>query len=439
MEQLATLADLVRGYIHERLQKKLADLDQKIEKNQGQESELAKVYDKREQTLHAYQLEVWMSDAAARASKIQFVTHAPKYTHSASKSCGVWLEPEQPGASSLQGAYLHSGTLRRRALDVFGDARHLDVANLLLLHAGATSLLDEVLNGDSPALRALAPDERTYKEWLDGFAQAPIPVELQSDTRMKQLYFPVGESYHLLGPLYASSLGHQLYQRVQDARFSESSKAARTARRKGEHSEHRDIWFPDLAKQTFGGTKPQNVSRINQLQRGQGYLFSCRPPQWKERPSMPRKRGDFWRIYQHTTGAWGIVKHLRTYLEERAEHSNNVHIRDYQERLVDQLVDLVHMCAAYIQREKGWSQDLSLSRAEQLWLDPHRGETDADFRGEYEGGAWIREIGSQFAAWLNDRLGAKSKELVLGDNEFNEWRRRFEHSLNPIKINAEVK
>ncbi|WP_197456746.1 type I-F CRISPR-associated protein Csy1, partial [Cephaloticoccus primus] len=64
-------------------------------------------------------------------------------------------------------------------------------------------------------------------------AKAPRPA---SHTYAKQLYWLVDEdpvddgAYHLLAPLYPTSLVHEVYNRIQEDRFGEESKAARGAR-----------------------------------------------------------------------------------------------------------------------------------------------------------------------------------------------------------------
>ncbi len=62
----------------------------------------------------------------------------------------------------------------------------------------------------------------------------------------------------------------------------------------------------------------------------------------------------------------------------------------------------------------GWSTQSKLSRAQQLWLDPHRQHQDSPFREEREKNEWQAEIAGDFANWLNKQLSVKDK-LMMGD------------------------
>jgi CRISPR-associated protein Csy1 len=46
----------------------------------------------------------------------------------------------------------------------------------------------------------------------------------------KQGYFPVGENYHLLSPLFATSLVHAMHQKMIAFRFGDDVKAIWKAR-----------------------------------------------------------------------------------------------------------------------------------------------------------------------------------------------------------------
>ena len=75
-----TLRASVEGFIHERLKPKLEEIEKKIE----QESDAEKKQDlqeKRQKLLDDHQREVWLEDAARRASQIQLVTHTSKHMH----------------------------------------------------------------------------------------------------------------------------------------------------------------------------------------------------------------------------------------------------------------------------------------------------------------------------------------------------------------------
>src|SRR5690606_30278650 len=113
-------------------------------------------------------------------------------------------------------------------------------------------------------------------------------TRFSSDTRAKQVYWCIADdpiddaNYHLLQPLFSSSLAHEVHQQINDARFGEQNTAARQAYfKKSPHSQsYRD--YRGLVMRKLGGTKPQNISQLNSERRGVNYLLSSLPPRWKQ-------------------------------------------------------------------------------------------------------------------------------------------------------------
>ena len=113
---------------------------------------------------------------------------------------------------------------------------------------------------------------------MAAFASLTAPRgQLASHTLAKQLYWPVGSdvqadaSYHLLAPLYASSLAHKVFEILQNDRFSDEAKGARAARKDGLYSERPAREYPHLAVQQMGGTKPVSYTHLDVYKR-QGHF-----------------------------------------------------------------------------------------------------------------------------------------------------------------------
>ncbi|HET8802566.1 MAG TPA: type I-F CRISPR-associated protein Csy1 [Marinobacter sp.] len=441
-----SLASNIRAFIAERLAAKLELFDKAAEKkrNETPAEQLAKaetlIQSERLELIEQYKPENWLADASRRAGQISMVTHAPKFTHSDTRSTGVLLRTEDKQRYVQSERYVDSLTLNDLPVDVVGNAAALDVARLLQLEGGGSTLLDEVAAGDSPALKELATSSEQAQEWLQGFQGALQDKALTSGQLSKQLYFPAAESYHLISPLYASSLSHNLHERLTDSFYSEHTKTLRQAR-KGEKYHPDDlVIFPNIAVQSFGGTKPQNISQLNTKRYGRAYLLSSQPPHWEQKASLPVKgQQAFWNEYNQR--AWKTAKVLRRYLEGIFKRTSTLKRRDRRAELVDELVDTLLLCAANIQHQSdkgGWSTESDLTLAEQLWLDPHRSEFDEAFKAEREKNEWQGEIARQFAAWLNHKLSYKSDLLYTGDPEFGEWQKLLERKLLLLKDDLEV-
>lgn len=370
----------------------------------------------------------WLDDAARRAKQITLVTHAPKYTHGDAKGSGVLASPDLARTD-----YLCTAALTDLAIDVVGNAAALDVANLLLLVADGERLVDVLARGDGSPLRPFARDEAQLAEWLSGFKQALESGAPSSHPLAKQVYFPVAGGYHLLGALFATSLTQALHERIDRERFGEEAKAARVARRNKLPHRKIVVEFPQLAIQTFGGTKPQNVSLLNSGRRGRAYLLNCQPPRWKTQDKPPANDQVFWRQFGYLVRE--RVRELKYYLLSVVTSDSTLAIRDRRAELVAELVAELHQFAARIQyRPEGWSRASELTIHMAHWLDPKR--DDADFVASRERNDWQPEVGAQFARWLNAQL--QHAQLQMKDVEHHVWRKIVSRELHLLKDDLEV-
>ncbi|ADU65668.1 CRISPR-associated protein, Csy1 family [Desulfurispirillum indicum S5] len=373
-EQETTLADKVLDYISNRLSDKLELNDKEVEKARAvaDQDQLEQLQAMRNKLIKP---ENWLTDASKRAKQISRATHAAKYTHSDTRSSGVLFSEES--AKLQKNNYLTSASVSGLEVDFVGNAAVFYVAILLKLEANGVMLLDEIAKGQSPTLEALSQTDEQYQEWLEGFKAALQDKQVQSGQLTKQVYFPLGNSnYHLISPLYASSLAHQLHQKITSAFFSDETKRARKAREKGLYDPQTLVFFPNLAVQAFGGTKPQNISQLNTQRYGKGYLLSCQPPSWTAQDFLPRKGQEaFWKELTHRT--WSLTKRLQKHLAISFQRSSTLAIRQKREQLVDDLIDQLLQLAAEIQSKKknaGWSLDSDLPFAEQLYNGPSKSD-----------------------------------------------------------------
>src|SRR5690625_1961098 len=135
---------------------------------------------------------------------------------------------------------------------------------------------------------ALHPDSEQGKEWMESLASITQPKtnEIISHGLAKQIFWLAGddpyedEDFVLLQPFFSSALSHQVYQQIREDKFGEAATEARKAREKNLPSERSLKVYIDMGVQHLGGTKPQNISYLNSVQRGANYLLSSCPPLW---------------------------------------------------------------------------------------------------------------------------------------------------------------
>lgn len=297
-------------------------------------------------------------------------------------------------------------------------------------------MLEALRENDRDALQALDDNPAIAKSLRDALISLTDERDAgaSSHARAKQLYWLVGEDaaddtqYHLLAPLYATSLAQAVYDDVQDVRFGEQNKLARQARRNGSPFDGVYREYRDLAVQKLGGTKPQNISQLNSERGGNNYLLSSLPPPvWRSRPNyLPvNARSIFDRAFGARPPVRAALRHLESVLLD--SRPKNMHTRDRVGELVNELVDeLVAYAGEVLQHPAGWTRDAAfedLAEEEQLWLDPLRAELpeEGEFASRWLSMDWPAHVGERFGKWLNAQLRDKLPEV--GYFESREWRK----------------
>ena len=409
----------VDAFLQERLQAKLDKL------KPDEDAQLADL-------IAQYQRDAWLENAAKRVQQIQAVTHSLKPIHPDARGTTLYVQPSTMEPLSELGSHALGASF---SPDVVGNAAALDVYKLLKLEVSGVSLLAALQASQPEAMQALSADPQRAQVWCDAFVSLTLARKdkAASHERAKQLYWLAGNdpnddtAYHLLAPLYATSLAHAVYGQLQEDRFGDVNKAARQARRDGKAHEGVHHEYRDLAVQKMGGTKPQNVSQLNSERGGTNYLLSSLPPPaWKPSPRyLPvHCNSAFDRAFGARPAVRRTVKAFLAFLLTDLEP--NRHTRQKVDDFLDRLVDEVVVYAGELQSQAaGWSMDKryeDLAWPEKFWLDPHRAEMpdEADFAEQWLLMDWPAEIGKRFARWLNAELQGK---LPVGDAEAREWRK----------------
>ena len=404
-------------------------LDEKLEKIKGIDdaSDAA-----RRKERERFSQEAWLSSAAQRSDQIQLVTHVLKATHpelSIKVATNLYVKPQSLTPCDLVGSHVLGQDFTD---DATGNAAALDIYDFLTQKYDDRTILDLALVSDVDLAAALNDDSAKATQWVQAFAKVvESPCDQPtSHTLAKQIYWLTGDdphensSFHLLGPLYASSLAHRVYLTLQDDRFSDEAKAAREAKRAGVFSERPVREYPHLAMQQLGGTKPQNISQLNSKRRGNNGLLASLPPVWKSvdlKPiygtsSMFHRYG--WRDQVRRT-----LRALREFL--KTDPLRNRETRQHRADLIDELIDeFLQFTAELRTLAPGWSQagECQLSLAEKDWLDHDGLVQDFELTKRALPSDTPELISSAFANWLNARL---RDPLPVGDTEFLEWRNRM--------------
>lgn len=423
----------IQSFLQERLQDKLDGL------KAGQDNE-------RDKHLTAFQPENWLAVAANRVEQIQQATHVLKYTNPDAKVAKKHSKTHSVNLNAKGNPHVGEGFIGTHSLgdimvlDVAGNAAALDVYKFLSITVDGQTLLQRCIDHDPALAAAFSDNPETSQNWMEAFANLAQPKgKPASHTLAKQIYWPLGQGqYHLLSPLFPTSLAHTVWARLYDDRFSDKAKAARQARRDHQPHPHGYCEYPNLAIQKFGGTKPQNISQLNTERHGENWLLPSLPPVWQSDPVRPPLGVEsvFPRRFGRRRTVRELVDVLKKFLEsvEGPQH-NNIHIRNKRAELVRYILDELLQYAAEIQTlEGGWSQAeaCKLNLPEQYWLDPKRAETDPDFATQWQRGDWQDAICHRFGQWLNAAL--RTDKLLMGLPESQEWQTVLDDELRMIRL-----
>jgi CRISPR-associated protein Csy1 len=387
------------------------------------------------QTAAKYDYHTWIADAARRVGQIQAVTHVLKATHPDARGSSLYIVPERLPQHEEVGTHLLGGDY---AEDIVGNAAALDVYKFLKLDVAGRRLLEWLQDSDADLLAAFNDDEALAREWADAFkGLVRTTGDPASHVMAKQVYWcvsgePVDDSgFHLLQPLFSSSLAHAVHQEISAARFGDGNKAARQARRDdvAYDAPYRD--YRNLVVRKLGGTKPQNISQLNSERGGLNYLLASLPPTWgRDRPRQFLFIDSALTRFRGFEGVNELLDALLELLKSNPSPTMETRIkRERIERALGESLAAFGLASCEL-FQPGWTRDSNcrLPLCEQIWLDPERTELpprpdhlDADlaFNEAFEWKDWPDEVAHRFGNWLNAIL--LEQGLPVGDAEHAHW------------------
>lgn len=350
-------------------------------------------------------METWIPEKAKVAKQLSLATHIGKFSHPDAQ-----VMPITQKYPIQRDGYLHSSNIDYAGLDyqsdAFGNAAALGVFDFLFRKMSDGRSVFSHLEEDTEEIRLeLEHFKENYQEIRENFlAIKKCPEKAESDERIRQVYFPIGDGqYHLLSIL-TPSLPLRLLKLKRDE-MSRSRLAAKDRKSEEYGSEWAEIY--DLTEIGFGGTKPQNISALNMKNGGKAVLFASAPPTIKNRSIVfPRK--DFFANTLKKNFFRKDFQYLhKLFICER----NNMPMRDKIKRTIQCIIDEV-LCRVYqIRSEKqGWSQATiydGLPRAQKIWLD------DIYIEVRRCDNEWMLEISSALGRWI-----LQSYEKLIKEDRF---------------------
>lgn len=359
----------------------------------------------------AFLLGNWLPDAARRAGQLSLVSHPGKFSHPSAKISSVIAESKR-----AEDGFLRTGNANAE-LDVFGNAAAMDVFKFLSLVLSDGQTILEHLDFNSEKIKSeLSEATVPFEELRAGLLSLKKnhATEMTSE-RVKQIYFPVLDNYHLLSILTPSGLMFELRNRIQTIRFAEEVKKAKEDKRKNAHN---DVGFDDLYGLSmigYGGTKPQNISVLNSTYGGKAYLLPSVPPiLTKQNIRLPKSN-----FFTNSLRPKNFEKDFSKIHNLFNVDYNNKSIRDGLRRRIQSVIDdVIEQMWVVRSQTKGWSADQKYAQLlshQKIWLDESRQEE------RQIDDNWFQKIIVEFARWF---IAAYKKVLgkqaiLLGDAELS--------------------
>ena len=367
----------------------------------------------------------WLPDAAKRAAWLSIVSHPGKFSHPSAKTTSIIAtgKPRHDG-------YLRSGNVEYE-LDVFGNAAAMDVYKFLTLPMEDGQTVLQHLERDSAEIKALlSVSTAGYENLKESFiAVKQIDNENKTDQLVKQVYFPVDERYHLLSLLTPSGLLTKLKAQIDAMRFSEITQQAREFRKKNEYHEHGYEDLLELTVTAYGGTKPQNISVLNNQNAGLAYLLPSMPPTLHQRQvQLPTSN-----FFRNSLRLRQFQESFQTLDRLIKSGINNKPIRDGIHNTLKFLIDQVMQRVFQIRATAtGWSEAehyRNLPLSQRIWLD------DAKLEQRQNHDDWLKEVTTAFAKWLLNSYEYlhKDTQVKLGDDELLEVKKLISEALDSDK------
>ena len=371
----------------------------------------------------------WIQSNLQNLERCRAVSHIARYTNP-----DVAISIHDNSQPVGQGYLTTAGITAEDDLVVKGGAAYMAFASFLVGKFSEKATAEEQKEDLAAKtawqyFREDAPFIRKEIESL-GIAYEPLrekvleiqPQELprQTDTRLRQVYFPTGEKdYHLLTVISPVSMMFSLTEKIETALHWQR----KCRDKKSEHYGKSHCIFPNITRAAFGGSQPQNLSCRN-TSRGVDVLPS-QPPILSGRKIRLPKRNFFsdslyWRRFSDT------LSNLDTLLREQR---HNHEARERRENIILDFVECVLYEANRLQNlPAGWSQDTELSDEQAVWLDAAYGSQRQDDTD------WIWPVCLDFARWLVNAYKKfcryeKLQEISLSDAEMHAFASTMEDVL----------
>lgn len=351
-----------------------------------------------------FSLSEWLPSAAKRAGQISMSTHPCTFSHpSARKNKNGYVTSIILEKKFVSDGFLKTGSVEVET-DALGNAAALDVYKFLtLVLTDGQQILSHIQQNSEVAEKLLTIDAVSYEELKAGFiAMVGTNDENITSSKIKQIYFPVESDYHQLSILTNSGLIYKLRARIDEIRFSEDAKELRVLKRNNEYSEKSFSEIYGLTTIGYGGTKPQNISVLNNGNGGKTHLLNSLPPQVEKRLINFPKTNFFTESFRYRD-CRDIFQALHKIFKTDYSNINIRDGRDYRlQELMGRIIDKMWSIRS-AEKDQYYPESSQLQKHQKIWLcseyTKEREESDQ----------WLDQLCKEVTRWM-----VQTYEKIMG-------------------------
>lgn len=397
-----------------------------IKKNLKSSMEEDEVLELHEKSAIEFSREVWLPNASKRAGQISISTHPCTFSHpSARKNKNGDVTPIIADVEKRTDGFLRTGNVEVQS-DALGNAAALDVHKFLtLIMPDGKELIEHIKEETSLAISLLTIKNKSYKELRDEFLEmVTSSTESVTSSKIKQVYFPVEDGYHQLSILTNSGMVFELRKRLTKIRFGadeedkELLQSLRAKKKKNEFSEDGYSEIFGLTTIGYGGTKPQNISVLNNRNGGKAQLLNSMPPILESREiHFPKE--DF---FKNSISIWEFKSTFYSlhYLYKR-DYPKNMEIRDerdgYYGEIIDRIIERMY-AVREVSIEQYYEKSSKLKHHQKVWLI----QSEAYKKEREKDDEWLEKLLKEIARWIISvgykKVVGKKEYIKFGNGEY---------------------
>ena len=346
-----------------------------------------------------YRPEIWLNKILTSPSRYKIVTHVGKFTH---PDCKVWIAASPKHCFK---EYLCTGSFTTSIHEIqtsnnAADRQEVDTLLGRMPYANQhMDIIDHIKNKSFELKNVLKIHGDEYDEICEKFINHLKQCSEQipdSDSRLKQVYFPVGKcQYRLLSLLPSPLLIAEISKRYNERKWRQTSSGSE------------QILFIDCVGKQYGYKNPQNISPLN---KGTAQVLKCFPPSLNRTYRLPKKNFftniNVYRPRRPESGEKGHFQLFESLHNTLTKDPNTLWARRKKKGLYRAIIEYCVIVRAESIRENapsGWTMNemySKLSVFQKRWLDPGRWRESEP--GIDEPRNWQDEIARQISYFVRN-------------------------------------